>query len=127
MFLAGERADPDTVDWCERALGVPVIDHWWQTELGYPAVANPVGIELLPTKYGSPALPMPGYAMKILDEAADRDRTSAAPLKALGVALLHQGQLETAVKILWFALEKSPYDRDLNATLNALAPESHPV
>ncbi len=68
LYLAGERADPDTIIWAQNALKVPVIDHWWQTELGYPAVANPVGIELLPVKLGSPAVPMPGYAMKVVDD-----------------------------------------------------------
>ncbi len=68
IYLAGERADPDTITWTENQIGVPVIDHWWQTELGYPAVANPVGIELLPVKLGSPAVPMPGFDMKILDD-----------------------------------------------------------
>ncbi|MEC7762594.1 MAG: propionyl-CoA synthetase [Pseudomonadota bacterium] len=71
VYLAGERADPDTIVWTQDQLGVPVIDHWWQTELGYPAVANPVGIELLETKLGSPAVPMPGYDMKILDEGGN--------------------------------------------------------
>ncbi|MBV7409195.1 propionyl-CoA synthetase [Maritimibacter sp. DP1N21-5] len=71
VYLAGERADPDTIVWTQEKLGVPVIDHWWQTELGYPAVANPVGIELLETKLGSPAVPMPGYEMKILDEGGN--------------------------------------------------------
>ena len=54
VYLAGERADPDTITWAQDKLGVPIIDHWWQTELGYPAVCNPVGIELLPVKPGSP-------------------------------------------------------------------------
>ncbi len=72
VYLAGERADPDTIVWTQNQLGVPVIDHWWQTELGYPAVANPVGIELLETKLGSPAVPMPGYDMRILDEAGNQ-------------------------------------------------------
>ena len=60
LFLAGERADPDTVEWAQRHLGVPVIDHWWQTETGWAIAANPAGIELLPVKPGSPTLPMPG-------------------------------------------------------------------
>ncbi|WP_158968740.1 propionate-CoA ligase PrpE [Chachezhania sediminis] len=68
LFLAGERADPDTIQWAQRNLNVPVIDHWWQTELGYPAVSVPMGIEELPVKLGSPGVPMPGYAMKILDD-----------------------------------------------------------
>ncbi|GAA6193150.1 propionate-CoA ligase PrpE [Phaeobacter sp. NW0010-22] len=68
VFLAGERADPDTIVWAQEQLNVPIIDHWWQTELGYPAVCNPVGIELMPVKLGSPSVPLPGYEMKILDE-----------------------------------------------------------
>ena len=68
LFLAGERADPDTVDWAQRHLGVPVIDHWWQTETGWAIAANPAGIELLPVKPGSPTLPMPGWDVRILSE-----------------------------------------------------------
>ncbi|MBW2234160.1 MAG: propionyl-CoA synthetase [Deltaproteobacteria bacterium] len=68
LFLAGERADPDTVVWSQRALGVPVIDHWWQTETGWPMAANCLGIEALPVKPGSPTLPVPGYDVRILDE-----------------------------------------------------------
>ncbi len=69
LFLAGERADPDTVAWAEDHLNVPVIDHWWQTETGWAIAANPFGIEMLPVKRGSPAVPMPGYDVHILDEA----------------------------------------------------------
>jgi propionyl-CoA synthetase len=68
LFLAGERADPDTIEWAQDQLGVPVIDHWWQTEIGYPAVCNPAGIELLPVKLGSPAVPMPGFDLQVLDD-----------------------------------------------------------
>ncbi len=68
VFLAGERADPDTIKWAETQLGVPVIDHWWQTETGYAIAANPLGIEKLPVKLGSPSVPMPGYDVQILDE-----------------------------------------------------------
>ncbi|EBA05314.1 propionate--CoA ligase [Rhodobacteraceae bacterium HTCC2150] len=68
LFLAGERADPDTIVWAQDHMKIPVIDHWWQTELGYPAIANPFGIELQDVKLGSPALPMPGYEMAILDD-----------------------------------------------------------
>ena len=71
VFLAGERADPDTIMWAQDQLQKPIIDHWWQTELGYPAICNPVGIELLPVKLGSPSLPMPGYEMKVLDEGGN--------------------------------------------------------
>ena len=69
LFLAGERADPDTIRWAEKALGVPVIDHWWQTETGWPVAGNPMGLGLLPVKYGSPSVPLPGYDVQILDDA----------------------------------------------------------
>ncbi|MCO5059353.1 MAG: propionyl-CoA synthetase [Rhizobiaceae bacterium] len=69
LFLAGERADPETIKWAENQLKVPVIDHWWQTETGNPISQNPVGLGLLPVKYGSPGVPMPGYDMRILDDA----------------------------------------------------------
>ncbi|WP_227284013.1 propionyl-CoA synthetase [Boseongicola sp. H5] len=68
LFLAGERADPDTIEWAQDKLGVPVIDHWWQTETGWAIAGNPLGIEKLPVKIGSPAVPMPGYDVHILDE-----------------------------------------------------------
>ena len=69
LFLAGERADPDTIEWAEKTLNVPVIDHWWQTETGYAIAANPIGIEHLPVKIGSPSVAMPGWDVQILDEA----------------------------------------------------------
>ena len=69
LFLAGERADPDTIIWAQDKLGVPVIDHWWQTETGWSICANPIGIEKLPVKLGSPSVPMPGYELAILDDA----------------------------------------------------------
>jgi len=69
LFLAGERGDPDTIEWARRILGVPVIDNWWQTELGWPAIANCMGIEPLPIKPGSPTRPVPGYEIGILDDA----------------------------------------------------------
>jgi propionyl-CoA synthetase len=68
LFLAGERADPDTIMWAENILKVPVIDHWWQTETGWTIAGNPVGLGALPVKLGSPAVPMPGYDIKVLDE-----------------------------------------------------------
>jgi propionyl-CoA synthetase len=68
LFLAGERADPDTVKWAEDRLRVPVIDHWWQTETGWSIAANPVGLGMLPVKYGSPTVAMPGYEIHVLDE-----------------------------------------------------------
>ncbi len=68
LFVAGERLDPPTYQWLKQILGIPVIDHWWQTESGWPMVANMVGVELLPTKAGSPTLPVPGFDLRILDE-----------------------------------------------------------
>jgi propionyl-CoA synthetase len=68
LFLAGERADPDTIQWAERLLNKPVIDHWWQTETGWCIAGNPVGLGQLPIKYGSPTVPMPGYDVRVLDE-----------------------------------------------------------
>jgi propionyl-CoA synthetase len=68
LFLAGERADPDTVKWAEEQLQVPVIDHWWQTETGWSIAANPVGLGMLPVKHGSPTVAMPGYDIQVLDE-----------------------------------------------------------
>ena len=70
LFLAGERADPDTVAWAQKVLGVPVVDHWWQTETGWPIAANPVGLGMLPIKLGSPSVPMPGYDVHVVDDAA---------------------------------------------------------
>jgi propionyl-CoA synthetase len=69
LFLAGERADPDTIKWAEEKLRMPVIDHWWQTETGWPIAGNPVGLGALPVKYGSPTVPMPGYDIHVLDES----------------------------------------------------------
>ncbi|MBV8964899.1 MAG: propionyl-CoA synthetase [Mycobacteriaceae bacterium] len=66
LFQAGERLDPDTYGWASQQLGVPVIDHWWQTETGWAVAANPMGIEPLPIKPGSPTIPMPGYDVRIL-------------------------------------------------------------
>ncbi len=68
LFLAGERADPDSVAWAERVLDRPVIDHWWQTETGWPIAGNPIGLGLLPVKHGSTCVPMPGYDVRVLDE-----------------------------------------------------------
>jgi propionyl-CoA synthetase len=66
LFLAGERADPATVAWAERQLNVPVIDHWWQTETGWPITANCLGIERLPVKHGSSTKPVPGWDLRVL-------------------------------------------------------------
>jgi propionyl-CoA synthetase len=69
LFLAGERADPDTIQWAERMLDKPVIDHWWQTETGWAMAANCLGLGRFPVKYGSPTKPTPGYDIDILDDA----------------------------------------------------------
>lgn len=69
LFLAGERADPNTLQWAEKVLQVPVIDHWWQTETGWPMAGNPLGLGLLPVKHGSPTVPLPGYTIDVLDDA----------------------------------------------------------
>ncbi len=68
LFLAGERADPETIKWAETHLRVPVIDHWWQTETGWAICANPIGLEALDVVYGSPAVPMPGFDLQTLDD-----------------------------------------------------------
>src|SRR5438477_6848690 len=70
LFLAGERADPPTVQWAEEKLKVPVIDHWWQTETGWPIGANCLGIEQLPVKYGSCTKAVPGWDVRVLDADA---------------------------------------------------------
>jgi propionyl-CoA synthetase len=69
LFLAGERLDPETYGWVGERLGVPVIDNWWQTETGWPIAASPRGIEALPTKPGSPSVPVPGYRVRVVDPA----------------------------------------------------------
>ena len=101
LFLAGERADPDTINWAKSLLGVPVIDHWWQTETGWTIVGNPVGIEQLPIKVGSPSVPMPGYDVKILDN--DGNELPRGELGAVAIKLpLPPGSLPT----LWNAEER---------------------
>ena len=98
LFLAGERCDPDTLHWAEEKLGVPVIDHWWQTESGWPMVTNPVGIEPLGVKPGSPTVPVPGYDIRVLDE--DDQECAANQIGAIVAKLpLPPGTLRT----LWNA------------------------
>ncbi|MHA3913368.1 propionyl-CoA synthetase [Halovulum sp. GXIMD14793] len=101
LFLAGERADPDTIEWAKQKFGVPVIDHWWQTETGYTIVGNPVGLELLPVKVGSPTVPMPGYEVVALDE--DGHPMPAGKLGTIAIKLpLPPGTLST----LWQAEDR---------------------
>ncbi len=68
LFLAGERCDPDTLRWAEEKLGIPVIDHYWQTETGWPVAANCLGLETLPVKPGSPTKAVPGYDVRVLGD-----------------------------------------------------------
>ncbi|WP_037317409.1 propionyl-CoA synthetase [Amycolatopsis orientalis] len=71
LFMAGERLDPETYHWAHEKLGVPVIDHWWQTETGWPIAANPRGLEPMPVKPGSATKPVPGWDVRILDQAGE--------------------------------------------------------
>jgi propionyl-CoA synthetase len=101
LFLAGERADPPTVAWAEQHLGIPVIDHWWQTETGWPIAANCLGIERLPVKHGSATRAVPGWDIRVLDaQAATVRELAAGEIGALAVKLpLPPGALQT----LWQA------------------------
>ncbi|MDP2580776.1 propionate-CoA ligase PrpE [Shimia thalassica] len=101
VYLAGERADPDTIVWAQDQLNVPIVDHWWQTETGWAIAANPLGIEELPTKLGSPTVPMPGYEVAILDDAGHP--VEAGTLGAIAIKLpLPPGTLPT----LWNAEDR---------------------
>jgi len=101
LFLAGERCDPDTLLWAEAQLGVPVIDHWWQTETGWAICANPLGIEKLPVKPGSPALPMPGYDVRVLD-----DEGHELPPGKLGAICIKLPLPPSCLPTLWNADER---------------------
>ncbi|MEO9517970.1 MAG: AMP-binding protein [Paracoccaceae bacterium] len=85
LYLAGERADPDTIVWAQEMLNIPVIDHWWQTETGYSIAANPMGLEALPVKIGSPSVPMPGYDVQILGD--DGHPVATGELGAIAIKL----------------------------------------
>ncbi len=101
LYLAGERADPDTIKWAQRIMDVPVYDHWWQTETGYTIAGNPAGIEALPVKVGSPTVAMPGYDVQILDEGGNP--MQPGELGAIAVKLpLPPGTLPT----LWNAEDR---------------------
>jgi propionyl-CoA synthetase len=102
LFLAGERADPPTVQWAEEQLRVPVIDHWWQTETGWPIGANCLGLERLPVKHGSCTRAVPGWDVRVLDAEAEGEakELKAGEIGALAVKLpLPPGALPT----LWQA------------------------
>jgi len=101
LYLAGERADPDTVKWASDLLHVPVIDHWWQTETGYTIVGNPVGMEMLPLKSGSPSVPMPGYDVQVLDEAGH-----PVPNGTLGAIVIKLPLPPGTLSTLWNAQDR---------------------
>ncbi len=101
LFLAGERTDPDTLHWAQDKLGVPVIDHWWQTETGWSICANCIGIEQLPVKLGSPTKPVPGMDVRVLGE--DQSELAPGEIGSLAVKLpLPPGTFPT----LWNARER---------------------
>lgn len=96
LFLAGERADPPTVEWAEQQLKVPVIDHWWQTETGWCIAGNPVGLGMLPVKHGSPTVPMPGYKIEVVDEAA-----KSVPAGTMGSIVIRLPMPPACLPTLW--------------------------
>ncbi|QFT94039.1 Acetyl-coenzyme A synthetase [Roseovarius sp. THAF9] len=101
IYLAGERADPDTIEWTQKMTGKPVYDHWWQTETGWTIAGNPVGVEALPVKIGSPTVAMPGYDIQILDDAGHP--VAPGTLGAIAIKLpLPPGTLPT----LWNAEDR---------------------
>jgi len=101
LFLAGERADPDTVRWAEDILKVPVVDHWWQTETGWPVVGNPLGLGALPVKHGSPTVPLPGYAVEVLDEGG-----KPVPPGTMGAIVIKLPLPPGALPTLWQAEDR---------------------
>ena len=101
LFLAGERADPETVKWAEEKLNRPVIDHWWQTETGWAICGNPVGLGALPVKHGSPTVPMPGYDLQVLD-----DKGQPLPPGQTGTLALKLPLPPSCLPTLWNASER---------------------
>jgi propionyl-CoA synthetase len=101
LFLAGERSDADTLKWAEDHLGVPVIDHWWQTETGWAITGNPIGLGTLAVKHGSAGVPMPGYDVEILDDAGH-----AVPRGTLGNIVVRLPLPPSCLPTLWNADER---------------------
>ena len=101
LFLAGERCDPETLNWAEEMLHVPVIDHWWQTETGWAIAANCIGIELLPVVPGSPTLPAPGWQLKVVDAAGEE-----VPAGQTGALVVKLPMPPGATPTLWNAEER---------------------
>jgi propionyl-CoA synthetase len=85
LFLAGERCDPDTLHWAQEKLAIPVVDHWWQTETGWPIVSNCLGIESLPVVAGSATRPVPGWDVRVLEESGEEQK--AGEIGALALKL----------------------------------------
>jgi propionyl-CoA synthetase len=101
LFLAGERCDPETLRWAEEKLRVPVIDHWWQTETGWPIAANCIGIERLPVKPGSATRAVPGWDVRVLDEGG-----AEAPRGDIGAIVVKLPMPPGASPTLWNADER---------------------
>jgi propionyl-CoA synthetase len=101
LFLAGERTDPETLRWAEDHLDVPVVDHWWQTETGWPIAGNPLGIERLPVKPGSTSVPMPGWDVRCLDAEHNE-----VPRGETGDIVLKLPMAPGALLTLWNADER---------------------
>jgi propionyl-CoA synthetase len=101
LFLAGERADPDTLAWAENLLKKPVIDHWWQTETGWAIAGNPVGLGQLPVKHGSPTVAMPGYDVRVVDE-----RCNEVPAGTMGAIVVKLPLPPACLPTLWQADER---------------------
>lgn len=101
LFLAGERLDPDTLNWAEEHLKVPVIDHWWQTESGWPIAANCMGIEKLPIKPGSPTRAVPGYNIQVLDPSGNE-----VPRGEMGAICIKLPMPPSCLPTLWNADER---------------------
>ena len=101
ISLAGERADPDTIEWAQAILDRPVIDHWWQTETGWTIAGNPVGLGTLPVKLGSPAVAMPGYDIRVLDPAGHE-----LPRGELGAVCIKLPLPPGCLPTLWNANER---------------------
>lgn len=101
LFLAGERADGETLTWAEKQLNIPVIDHWWQTETGWSIAANPVGLGILPVVHGSPTVAMPGYDVRCLDDAGH-----PVPAGTLGNIVVKLPMPPSCLPTLWNADER---------------------
>ncbi len=96
LFLAGERCDPDTLNWAADKLDVPVLDHWWQTETGWPVAGNPLGLGLLPVKPGSAGVPVPGYRVDVVD-----DEGTIVPAGDIGSVVIRLPMPPGTLPTLW--------------------------